>query len=105
MSSRRLVRSATLHWAAVPALLLFLFTPNAGAQYRFDVWTTDDGLPQNSVNDILQTRDSYIWLATYGGLVRFDGALGQRDCLLPERTFAGAAVPGDCSHSSGDGQQ
>ena len=32
-----------------------------------------DGLPQSSVNDIIQTKDSYIWLATYGGLVRFDG--------------------------------
>ena len=33
----------------------------------------DEGLPQSSVNDIIQTRDGYIWLATYGGLVRFDG--------------------------------
>ena len=33
----------------------------------------DDGLPQSSVNDIIQTRDGYIWLATFGGLVRFDG--------------------------------
>ena len=33
----------------------------------------EQGLPQSSVNDILQSRDGYIWLATYGGLVRFDG--------------------------------
>ncbi|HMH43242.1 MAG TPA: two-component regulator propeller domain-containing protein [Pyrinomonadaceae bacterium] len=45
----------------------------AQAQYRFDSWTTDNGLPQASVNSILQTRDGYIWLATFGGLVRFDG--------------------------------
>ncbi len=32
-----------------------------------------DGLPQSSVNDIIQTKDGYIWLATFGGLVRFDG--------------------------------
>jgi signal transduction histidine kinase/ligand-binding sensor domain-containing protein len=37
------------------------------------VWAVEDGLPQNSVNDILQTRDGYLWLATFGGLVRFDG--------------------------------
>ena len=36
-------------------------------------WGMDDGLPQSSVNDIIQTRDGYIWLATFGGLVRFDG--------------------------------
>ena len=47
--------------------------PLAHAQPRFDSWSIEDGLPQNSVNDILQTRDGYLWLATFGGLVRFDG--------------------------------
>ncbi len=42
-------------------------------QYRFDSWTTDDGLPQNSVYSILQTADGYIWFTTLDGLVRFDG--------------------------------
>jgi hypothetical protein len=42
-------------------------------RYIFNVWDTDDGLPQVSVNSILQTRDGYLWLATYGGLARFDG--------------------------------
>lgn len=32
------------------------------------------GLPQNSVNAICQTRDRYLWVATFGGLARFDGA-------------------------------
>jgi ligand-binding sensor domain-containing protein/signal transduction histidine kinase len=43
------------------------------AQPRFESWTTENGLPQNSIRDILQTRDGYLWLATEGGLVRFDG--------------------------------
>ncbi|HEX4019765.1 MAG TPA: two-component regulator propeller domain-containing protein [Acidobacteriaceae bacterium] len=37
------------------------------------VWQTDEGLPQNTVNSILQTRDGYLWIATEGGLARFDG--------------------------------
>ncbi len=45
----------------------------AQAQYRFDNWTADNGLPQNSVRDIVQTRDGYLWLTTFDGLVRFDG--------------------------------
>ncbi len=52
---------------------LLLVAPLALAQHQFDSWTTENGLPQNSVNDILQTRDGYLWLATFGGLVRFDG--------------------------------
>jgi signal transduction histidine kinase/ligand-binding sensor domain-containing protein len=42
-------------------------------QYRIDQWTADDGLPQNSVYGIIQTRDGYLWLATVDGLARFDG--------------------------------
>lgn len=49
------------------------FSTTLTAQYRFDSWTTESGLPQNSVNSIVQTRDGYIWFATFGGLVRFDG--------------------------------
>lgn len=51
-----------------------LFASTALAQhspYRFDHWTTDDGLPQNTVNDICQTRDGYLWLTTLDGLVRY----------------------------------
>lgn len=33
----------------------------------------DDGLPQASVNALLQGRDGYLWIGTYGGLARFDG--------------------------------
>jgi signal transduction histidine kinase/ligand-binding sensor domain-containing protein len=37
------------------------------------VWTSDNGLPQNSVESIRQTKDGFLWLATQEGLVRFDG--------------------------------
>lgn len=36
-------------------------------------WGTESGLPQNTVNAIVQTRDGYLWLGTQGGLARFDG--------------------------------
>ena len=52
---------------------LVLSVATAKAQYRFDQWTADDGLPQNSVYSIAQTSDGYLWLATVDGLARFDG--------------------------------
>lgn len=42
-------------------------------QYVHDVWNTGNGLPQNGADDILQTKDGYIWFATQEGLARFDG--------------------------------
>jgi ligand-binding sensor domain-containing protein/two-component sensor histidine kinase len=36
-------------------------------------WDTRDGLPQNSVTAMIQTRDGYLWIGTFGGLARFDG--------------------------------
>ena len=41
--------------------------------YFSQVWRTDNGLPDNAVTAVVQTRDGYLWLGTYGGLVRFDG--------------------------------
>ena len=52
---------------------LFQISVTAQTQYHVEVRTVDDGLPQNSVNAVLQTHDGYIWLATNGGLARYDG--------------------------------
>ena len=65
------------------ALFLLLFAPTATrgqhlpqkelSQFTHELWTTDDGLPQNSVNAVAQTSDGYLWIGTQEGLVRFDG--------------------------------
>jgi signal transduction histidine kinase/ligand-binding sensor domain-containing protein len=41
--------------------------------YRAINWTTAEGLPQNTINDIAVLPNGELWLATFGGLVRFDG--------------------------------
>ena len=51
-----------------------IFSQILSAQFRFDSFTTDNGLPQNGVRGIAQTPDGYIWFTTFDGLVRFDGA-------------------------------
>jgi ligand-binding sensor domain-containing protein/signal transduction histidine kinase len=43
------------------------------SRYRHDVWLTENGLPQNTVHSVAQTRDGYIWIGTEAGLARFDG--------------------------------
>ena len=46
---------------------------SASGQYLIQQWTSDDGLPQNSVLSFAQTTDGYLWLSTFGGVTRFDG--------------------------------
>ena len=47
--------------------------PKTLNQYVHTVWQVKDGLPQNTIRAITQTKDGYIWLGTQVGLVRFDG--------------------------------
>ncbi len=61
-------------WLAWTVLLLAFTSPvQAQSRYLHTAWTTENGLPQNSINAIVQTRDGYLWLGTHGGLARFDG--------------------------------
>jgi ligand-binding sensor domain-containing protein len=43
------------------------------SQFSHENWQTVNGLPQNSVQAVVQTRDGYLWIGTQEGLVRFDG--------------------------------
>jgi PAS domain S-box-containing protein len=53
--------------------VLALDPKKAITQYSHEVWQTEQGLPQNSIQAITQTRDGYLWFGTQEGLVRFDG--------------------------------
>jgi ligand-binding sensor domain-containing protein/signal transduction histidine kinase len=66
--------------AGLSALLTICLTAHAQTStgplsgvFAHQAWSTETGLPQNSVHQILQTRDGYIWIATEGGLARFNG--------------------------------
>jgi ligand-binding sensor domain-containing protein len=43
-------------------------------QYKISYWTTDDGLPGNTLISLTQDKDGYLWIGSYEGLVRFDGS-------------------------------
>ena len=43
------------------------------ANYGRQAWGMENGLPQNTVQALAQTRDGFVWLGTEVGLVRFDG--------------------------------
>ncbi len=66
---------------------------------RVTVWTIADGLPQGTINALAQTPDGALWIATFGGLLRFDGIEFRTydlDALagLPTNRVTGLAVDG-----------
>ncbi len=60
--------------------------------FRQTIWTTEQGLPDNTIKALLQTRDGYLWIGTAGGLVRFDGL---KFTVFQRRTHP-AMVNDDC---------
>jgi ligand-binding sensor domain-containing protein len=46
--------------------------------YSARVWRSEDGLPENRVIGVAQAPDGFLWVATQGGLLRFDGVRFQR---------------------------
>ncbi len=51
-------------------ILLLIVTLPASAT----ILNTKNGLPSSLINDIKQTSDGYVWIATEDGLTRYDGA-------------------------------
>jgi PAS domain S-box-containing protein len=80
MRGRFLLSSSVLHLVLMALAWVFLcvtafaLDPNKKiTQYLHNAWTSEQGLPENDVRSIVQTRDGYLWLATEEGLARFDG--------------------------------
>ncbi|HEY7501059.1 MAG TPA: two-component regulator propeller domain-containing protein [Vicinamibacterales bacterium] len=44
-----------------------------GSGHIVETWRQAQGLPQNTVLSLLETRDGYLWIGTKGGVARFDG--------------------------------
>jgi ligand-binding sensor domain-containing protein len=53
--------------------LCFAVHSPASSSLSYDVWPMDESWEQDTVTSIVQTRNGYLWLGTYTGLVRFDG--------------------------------
>ena len=62
-------------------VLTLFFLPAAKLYAQFSeldnyvtrTWTSTDGLPGNSLSDVIQSEDGYMYFGSYESLVRFDG--------------------------------
>lgn len=72
----REMRRMGLYFCILLQILALPFPSQSSAtvpQYSIRHYTSDNGLPQNTVRAITQDPDGFVWLATDMGLVRFDG--------------------------------
>ncbi|MBR4211373.1 MAG: histidine kinase, partial [Oscillibacter sp.] len=49
-----------------------------GAGYASVLYDSSNGLPTSEANDIVQSPDGFIWIGSYGGLIRYDSNTFQR---------------------------
>lgn len=63
----------------IAVCVLFLPWPSVYAstppttQYTRSLWKVQDGLPEATVQALIESREGYLWVGTTGGLTRFDG--------------------------------
>jgi len=63
-------------------ILLLLIPSNASASgseslhanYTMGIFNDENGLPTGEANTIVQADDGYLWIGSYGGLIRYDGS-------------------------------
>ena len=89
---RRFLLLSALGAVAVPSLASTV-VPSPIPGYVHEIFTAEDGLPRAGISHAVETRDGFLWLATFDGLVRFDGLRfeifdGERIPALPSNRIA-----------------
>lgn len=78
---KRMVRvmQVLLGFVTAAVLLTQPFTVKASentedfGDYVVTIYNEQNGLPTGEANVVMQTSDGYIWIGSYGGLIRYDG--------------------------------
>ena len=60
-------------WTLAAADTLLETLTGTSPEFVVTSWQMQQGLPSDRVRAVLQTRDSYVWVATFNGAARFDG--------------------------------
>jgi signal transduction histidine kinase/ligand-binding sensor domain-containing protein len=71
------------------ALIAAASRASTNSSWSLRVWQSDDGLPNNIVTSLAQTRDGFLWAATPVRLARFDGVHFDEfasKSVVPDRT-------------------
>ena len=78
-STMRLARWKVIGVMWIWGSMAHAITPNRAlsqpqSEYTRSVWRVSDGLPEDTVQAMVESREGVLWIGTTGGLTRFDGA-------------------------------
>ncbi|MCH5203641.1 MAG: HD domain-containing protein [Oscillospiraceae bacterium] len=59
---------------AVSLCAVSVYAEEGAGSYVVTLYNERSGLPTGEANDVIQTSDGYIWIGSYGGLIRYDGS-------------------------------
>lgn len=57
----------------VPSVTVRAADSDSYGDYVVTVYNEQNGLPTGEANVVFQTSDGYVWIGSYGGLIRYDG--------------------------------
>ena len=89
------IKSGNCQTVLLLVFLLQLSVICRGQGAIFGHYTDKDGLAHNSLRQIVQDENGYLWLATFGGVCRFDGisfktySSGSKESYLPNDDVTG----------------
>jgi diguanylate cyclase (GGDEF)-like protein/hemerythrin-like metal-binding protein len=69
-----------------------LLAGSASRGYTVRHWGEREGLPQATVTSMAQTPDGFLWVGTFGGLLRFDGVRFRVESIRKPIPFEGLRV-------------
>ncbi len=98
----RLLRAVSLAALLIPAFSAGGRGTEARPTWGVRVWQADEGLPDNRVVGLAQTPEGYLWVATRGGLVRFNGAGFEPFSLAAVAGVSGNGLRGMFADSAGN---
>ncbi len=70
----RVVSAFAALFIGITAVCVSVSAASEDSHYVVTVYNEQNGLPTGEANVIMQTSDGYIWIGSYGGLIRYDGS-------------------------------
>ncbi|MDE5965256.1 MAG: hypothetical protein K2G89_00260, partial [Lachnospiraceae bacterium] len=78
--SRKMIKISGILTCIAMTVVLFAMSITVKAEesdsygdYVVTVYNEQNGLPTGEANVVIQTSDGYVWIGSYGGLIRYDG--------------------------------